>query len=411
VQAAVSSSLRDIEIILFSDLFALDEYNNNPVIANHDHYRTLHQLLKPTNIRDFRSQSCTLSPDSIATIMATSGTTGLPKMVGRTHRAIVQETGAIEDNNHQKPYAVRRLYCTPIFHAYSFPEMVVNTLRLGYTSYYMPRFDDTFGSKLQTYQITETMAAPPIIMRLADLAQKAPGKAALQSLRQVFCAGAHLPQAVLSKFMHCFAAPIRVIQVWGMSEGGWFTTFKYPEDDDTGSVGRAVSGYQIKLHDKVVTELADGTRASEIYIKGPQLTSSYIGNEKASVEAFEPDGWMKSGDIGYIKQGKVYLVDRVKNCIKVNGWTVSPTEMETALGNSPLVLDSAVVGSGTGLDEHPIVFVVPNSAKVTAEDIRQHLFERLARFKVSRTEIRFTDYLPRSATGKVLRNELLTIVA
>lgn len=397
---------RTIGVILLSDIVAEKPNQRDSDLASLHQLRTTHELLDDGELEAFGGRADGISTDSIATIMSTSGTTGLPKMVGRTHRALVQETAAIEDNYQQKSYPIRRLYCTPMFHAYSFPEMVVNTLRLGHPSYYMSRFDDTFATKVQKFGLTETMAAPAMIMYLADQAKDEAGRTALQSLRQVLCAGAPLTEALRSRFLAVFDEPVRLVQVWGMSEGGWFTTFKFPEDDRTGSVGRAVPGYQIRMSDDIPTELADGTKATELYVKGPQLTTSYLSNEKASIEAFDTDGWMRSGDIGYIREGKVYLVDRAKNCIKVNGWSVSPTEMEAALAYSSLVVDAAVVGSNTGIEEHPVIFVVPTHTDVSAEEIKSHLLGRLAKYKVSKSEVMFVSCLPRNSSGKVLRNKL-----
>lgn len=129
------------------------------------------------------------------------------------------ETRNSQDNDREKPYQVRRLYCTPIFHAFSFPEIVINTPRLGYPSFYMRRFDRTFASKVSELGITETMDAPAMLLRVAErCAEDEKEKTKLQSLR-------------------------KVLQVWGMSEGGWFATFWYPENDVTGSVGHPLPGY------------------------------------------------------------------------------------------------------------------------------------------------------------------------
>lgn len=370
-------------------------------------FRTLHHLMNTADYLPLQVRLKNVSADSVATLMSTSGTTGLPKMVQRTHRALVLETQANEDENAAKPYKVRRLFCTPIFHAFSFPEMVVNALRLGQPSYYMKRFDDSFAQKVYDFGITETMAAPPMLLRLANQAEKETERKTLQSLRMVLCAGTLLVAELRTKFLRVFECPPRIVQVWGMTEGGWFSTFKYPEDDSTGSVGRAIAGYQVRMSIERTVELANGHVVAELLAKGPQLMTSYLGNPEATVEGFTKDSWLKTGDIGYVDDdGKIYLVDRAKDIIKVNGWQVSPAELEVVLFQSSDVLDAVVLGVGHGIDEHPMAFVIRRHEDVTETRIKEHLLSRLSRYKVAKCEVRFVDAIPRTSSGKILRNVL-----
>ena len=392
--------------MLFSDITAEESITNGQEYGNGKHLKTLHDLLETGDGLSLTARLQSISCHSIATVMSTSGTTGLPKMVQRTHRALVLETGAIEDTNSAKPYDVRRLYCTPIFHAFSFPEMVVNTLRLGYPSYYMRRFDDSFAQKIRDFQITETMAAPPMLLRFADQALEERERKNMQSLRMVLCAGAPLAAELRARFLRIFERPVRVVQVWGMSEGGWFATFRYPEHDATGSVGRAIAGYEVRLSTNQILQLPDGREVAELLVKAPQLTTGYLGNHAATVESFGTDGWLRTGDIGFVQDGKIYLVDRAKDMIKVNGWTVSPAELEAALDQSPKVLDAAALGIGHGTEEHPVVFIVPRHANVSSTEIKDHLLSQLSRYKVAKCEIRFISLIPRNPSGKILRNVL-----
>ena len=341
--------------------------------------------------------------------MSTSGTTGLPKMMQRTHRALILESRAAQDANYLKPYFVRRLYCTPMFHAFSFPEMVINTLRLGFPSFYMRRFDDSFARKTSKYAITETMAAPPILLRLADQASTDSVVAnQLQSLQMVLCAGASLSAELRARFLRVFRRPARVVQVWGMSEGGWFATFKYPEEDTTGSVGRAIAGYQVRSScNGAPTVGQNNKKVSELLVRAPQMTCGYMGNIEATAEAFDKDGWLWTGDIGYVENGKIYLVDRAKDMIKVNGWSVSPAELEAALLQNSNILDAAVVGVGKGTEEHPAAFVIPKTdANMSSVAVTTHLLKFVARHKVARCEVRFVHAIPRNPSGKILRKHL-----
>ena len=339
--------------------------------------------------------------------MSTSGTTGLPKMVQRSHRSLVLETGGSQDSNSAKPFQVRRLYCTPIFHAFSFPEMVVNTIRLGFPSFYMRRFDESFADKIHEFGITETMAAPAMLLKIIQWTEKHEEKRfKLQGLRTILCAGAALASRLRASFLQLFdSASVRIVQVWGMTEGGWFATFWYPEHDDTGSIGRPLPTCQIRISEVPRAELPDGRQVGELLVKGPQLLTAYKGHPDATKEALH-DGWLRTGDIGYCADGKVYIIDRAKDIIKVNGWTISPAELEAVLHQIPGIVDAAALSYGTGTKEHVAMFVVAKGPSLLVADIKHHLLQQVARFKVATCEIHLVDSLPRSPSGKVLRSVL-----
>jgi acyl-CoA synthetase (AMP-forming)/AMP-acid ligase II len=401
VRTAVNVCAGNIEILLWKDVLSQDTSDARLEVG----YRTLHNLLHCPQMQTLNTRLDAIPTNLPATIFSTSGTTGLPKMIQRTHRELVLESKATEDA--QKPYRVRRLYCTPMFHAYSFTDMTINTFRLGLPSYYMRRYDHSFAQKVRQFSATETLVAPPILMRLSEQAEAEPKERQnIQSLRTIICAGAPLSAQLRSKFVQLFDCPVRLIQGWGMSEGGWFTTFRYPECDDTGSVGRPVQGYEIRTSglDPLVV---DGSRlASELLVKAPQMPHGYLDNPLATAEAFTNEGWLKTGDIGYIENGKIYLVDRVKDMIKVNGWSVAPAELEAALYKNPMVLDAAVVGYGSDVEEHPVIFVVPKEERVSPADITEHLLQYVARFKVAKCKVVFTYTIPRNPSGKILRKDL-----
>lgn len=134
----------------------------------------------------------------------------------------------------------------------------------------------------------------------------------------------------------------------------------------------------------------------------------YLNNEKATAEAFTADGWIRSGDVGYIKDGRWYVVDRTKDLIKVRGWQVSPAEIECALLEHPNIVDAAVIGvkALNDSDETPQAFVVRKAqGELDEKDVKDFLGHRLARYKgVSKVE--FVDVIPRNPTGKILRRLL-----
>nr|A0A3G1DJF8.1 RecName: Full=Acyl-CoA ligase M9; AltName: Full=Squalestatin S1 biosynthesis cluster protein M9 [Phoma sp. MF5453]AMY15066.1 acyl-CoA synthetase/ligase [Phoma sp. MF5453] len=408
VHQAITASGQNIEIIIFSDIVT-DKPGENDLRWRCNKYdlATLHSLLTHGDESTLRRRLQGIPNHSPATAMSTSGTTGLPKMVQRSHRSLVLETGGTQDHNSAKPFQVRRLYCTPIFHAFSFPEMVINTIRLGFPSFYMRRFDESFANKVHEFGITETMAAPAMLLKIIQWTEKhEEQRFKLQGLRTILCAGAALASRLRASFLQLFDdASVRIVQVWGMTEGGWFATFWYPEHDDTGSIGRPLPTCQIRVSEVPHAELPDGRQVGELLVKGPQLLTTYKGHPDATKQAFN-DGWLRTGDIGYCANGKVYIIDRAKDIIKVNGWTISPAELEAVLHQMPVIVDAAALSYGTGTKEHVAMFVVAKEPSMLIADIKHHLLQQVARFKVATCEIHLVDSLPRNSSGKILRGVL-----
>jgi acyl-CoA synthetase (AMP-forming)/AMP-acid ligase II len=423
VQAAIEAAGTKTEVILFTDLLHstpnvkilhahghTEEEQVRPELLRRDSARTrnLHDLLANPPSSEFTPPFACVQSDSTAALMPTSGTTGLPKLAALSYRALIWESKAIADNDSEKCFSVRRLYFTPIFHSLSAPVMVINTLRLGHPAYFMKRFDACLVPQMiRDFEITEIIAPPPVLLNLAN---NADSHALIQSLRALYTGGAPLAPELRQKFLDIFQLlPPRIAQIWGMTEGGWFTTFKYPEDDASGSVGRPVPGCEITVDCSNAIQLPDGRIAGEMYMRGPSIMTEYIGAPEETSNTLI-DGWLRTGDIGYVHDGKVYVVDRAKDLIKVNCWQVSPTELESELLKSPGVEDVAVVGVGHGVDEHPMAFVVRTNDECTAQDLRQHLYQTLARYKVVYCEFRFVDSIPKTASGKILRKELKQFV-
>lgn len=414
VRQAIDASGCKVEIIIFSDIlkeegsaspngsdFSLSTAWSceNAGSADETVYRNLHECQ--------RKQNCVLqsvrpvSPNTIAALMQTSGTTGQPKLAMRSHRGLVMETMAIEDNHANKPYQVSRLICTPIFHGFTFP-VAIDALRLGIPTYIMKRFDHTFALKIYQFGITETFVVPAILLRLVENPET---HALLQSLRLIGFGGSPLLPELRQKTLDIFEMSPRIVPVYGMTEGGWLTTLKYPDVDD-GSVGRLIPGLEIKIRTKENGGLTNGgQRTGELLVRGTQLMEGYFHNTEASEDAFM-DGWLKTGDIGFIQDDHVYFVDRWKAIIKVNGFQVSPTEMEGTLIQSAKVADVAVLGVGQGIDEHPVVCVVPAGNDITEQEIKSFLRTRLAGYKVSRCEVKFLAQILRNSTGKIVRSAL-----
>ncbi|KAK4182316.1 AMP-dependent synthetase and ligase [Podospora australis] len=426
VETAVQQlSADNITVILFSDLLTPEPSSHgSPSFEKSYRYQTLHDLLTPlSSSLPLSKRLSTISPENVASLMSTSGTTGLPKMAQRTHRALIAESQSDEVYDARKPYpasSITRLFCTPMFHAYSFPKMVINPLRQGQPTYIMKRFDaPTFASKLAEFGITDIIAVPPILARLVEYAKMSPeNKNSLQSLRTVLCAGAPLTSQLRDEFLGVFEEKQKIVlaQEWGMTECGCITRAPPHQNfsHEEGSVGVLVGGYQVIVDTSELTLLPSGRRAGELLAKGPQLMEGYLGDVESTANAFvngEDGGkWYRTGDVGYVEEetGQVFIVDRVKDMIKINGWQVSPAELEGVVMRLPGVVDACAVSVGHSLDEHAVLCVVGRKddgveGAMTEKQIKEHMRSHLSRYKTATCEVRIVQSLPRAASGKILR--------
>ena len=129
--------------------------------------------------------------------------------------------------------------------------------------------------------------------------------------------------------------------------------------------------------------------------------TEYYNDPVATREAFN-SGWFKTGDVGYIQGGKVYLIGRAKNMIKVNGFQVAPAELEDVVVGHPKVEDCAVTSGGSGVSEHPLVFLVSSDPGLSEADMQQYMLRFLTGYKVLRCRMRFVKEILRGETCKVL---------
>ncbi|KAK0508724.1 hypothetical protein JMJ35_009000 [Cladonia borealis] len=359
--------------------------------------------------------------NTIATLAFTSGTTGLPKAAMISHHYSVAQIHAIRSQG--KPYPVNRLICLPAFHNFALPMITGCAIREQQSVYIMRRFElKLYLDSIKNYDITESPMVPAMI--IAILNSPLTRREDLQSLRYIWCGGSPLRSCTQAEFQALLSAEARVTQVWGMTETGWCIVFFWPEGDDTGSIGRILPGMSMRLKDIEGNLIEEDEVHGEMYIKGPCMMSGYLDNPTATAAAMDKDGWLRTGDIAYTIKGKVYIVDRAKDLIKVRGWQVAPAELEAILITHPSIINAAVIGipvpEGTG--EVPRAYVqlkpkpspehetttygVADEKEVTEEDVKQWVRERLARYKWLDGGVRFVDNIPRNAGGKVQKVKL-----
>ena len=355
----------------------------------------------------------------IATLAFSSGTTGLPKAAMISHAFHVSQVWALRSRG--KPYQVSRLLCLPAFHMFGLPLISGCAIYEGHTVYLMRRFEvGHFIEFISRYQITETAVVPAMALSIIN-SHKSRAQS-LYSLRYVWSAGSPLRRSTQAALQSLLSQAAMVVQVWGMTELGWVTAFFWPEADDTGSVGRPLSGMSIKLvNDSGTTVQEDGVEG-EMLVRGSCMMSGYLDNPNATTETMDADGWLKTGDIAYRKDEKWYIVDRKKDLLKVRGWQVSPAEIEAILLTHPNVAEAAVIGvqstNEKGMDsEVPQAYIVCKERRNREEErklegnIKNLVASKLSRYKHLEGGVRFISAIPRNASGKILRHKLRTLNA
>ncbi|MFF3909365.1 4-coumarate--CoA ligase family protein [Streptomyces sp. NPDC001848] len=345
----------------------------------------------------------------VAVLPYSSGTTGIPKGVMLTHRQIATNLAQIRPLIGTGPDE-RILAVLPFFHIYGMTALLNAPLRQGATVVVLPRFDlDTFLAAIQNHRITGLYVAPPIVLALAK--HPIVAQYDLSSLKYIISAAAPLDAKLAVACAERLGLP-PIGQGYGMTELSPCTHVVPLDARDAppGTVGKLVPGTEMRILslDDPDKDLGVG-EAGEIAFRGPQVMKGYLGRPEATDAMIDRDGWLHTGDIGYVDaDGWLFVVDRVKELIKYKGFQVAPAELEALLLTHPKIADAAVIGVYN--DDHnevPHAFVVrrPGADDLSEGEVMMYVAERVAPYKRVRN-VTFIDAVPRAASGKILRRQL-----
>ena len=341
----------------------------------------------------------------LACLPYSSGTTGFPKGVELTHRNLVAN---VEQYRASDPLGEGEvlLGVLPFFHIYGMIVVMSVGLREGATVVTMPRYDLEQALRLiEEHRITRANLVPPIIRQLAR--DPAVDRHDLSSLRVVGSGAAPLGAEVQEQCADRLGVQVR--QGYGLTETSPVTHTNPPGDNRAGSVGPPLPNTRMKIVDLDSGEPLGPGEPGEVWIRGPQVMRGYLDRPEATARTLTDDGWLRTGDVGRADEdGYLYVVDRVKELIKYKGYQVPPAEIEAVLQSHPEIADAAVIPSPhaeTG--EVPKAVVVADGDGTLAErDVLQYVAERVAPYKKVR-RVSFREEIPTSASGKILRRELV----
>jgi long-chain acyl-CoA synthetase len=349
--------------------------------------------------------------DDTAVILYTSGTTGQPKGAELRHRNMHSNalTGKeLFGANEEDPDTY--LCVLPLFH--SFGQTVIQNGGFAFagTVVMLPRFEAQAALGLMLKEgVTFFAGVPTMYWGLLGALEEGYDVAKLaENLRVAVAGGAALPVEVHKEFQKRFG--VTILEGYGLSETSPVASFSpWGEDVRVGSIGKPIPGVEMKLVNEDWSDVADDPDAvGEIAIKGPNVMKGYYKRPDATAEAIRDD-WFRSGDLARKDaDGWFYIVDRSKDMIIRGGYNVYPREIEEVLMSHPDVSLAAVVGvphESHGEEIKAFVIRQPGSS-LTEDDLIAWSKEQMAGYKYPRI-VEFRDSLPMTATGKILKRELV----
>ena len=346
--------------------------------------------------------------DELGAIGYTSGTTGHPKGAMMSGRAIAVGTAGTA-LMHGRTAADTTVSALPLSHVYGMVVMNCGLL-CGTTMVLLERFEtEAMLRSVERYRATMLEAVPTGFMYM--LADPTMGKYDLSSLERMTTGGQTIPPATAAEVEEKFGATL--LELWGMTElAGPGTTHAAACERRLGSIGVAIPYVEARIGSlEDSRQTAPAGEPGELLIRGPIVPMGYYGNEAATEEAFDEDGWFRTGDVATRDEdGFLWVVDRRKDMINTAGFNVYPAELERVLAAHP---DVSMVAVGSVPDrekgELSKAYIVPRpGAEPTVDGILAHCRKHLAPYKVPR-QVQFVSDLPVNSTGKILRRELHTI--
>ncbi|MBB2744184.1 UNVERIFIED_ORG: acyl-CoA synthetase (AMP-forming)/AMP-acid ligase II [Microbispora rosea subsp. rosea] len=346
-----------------------------------------------------------VSPDQLAQIVYTSGTTGTPKGVGASHANLTH--GHVARPRH-RAYAHSRLF----IHAFPIGTnaaqmMLMDALTAHPAALALARFDaEEFCRLVEAYRVGTAFVVPSMAIELLGSAARA--RHDLSSLVLVGSSAAALPPAVATDLAAAFPRAT-VVNYYTSTEAVPARTAMILDPERPASLGRATDPGDLRVRDGRGRVLPAG-EAGEIWLRSPAPPRSYVDDPAGSAEVFR-DGWVRMGDVGYLDQdGYLFLVDRESDVIKSGGLKVSTLRIEEALHEHPAVAEAAVVGV-----PHPVMGSVPAAAvrlrrPVPSGELRDFLAARLARHQLP-TRIVVVEDFTRGAAGKILKSGVRELFA
>jgi long-chain acyl-CoA synthetase len=350
--------------------------------------------------------------EDVAALLYTGGTTGVSKGAMLTHAnisSVVQQFRAWFPDLKEGEESLLGIY--PIFHSAGYSVSQNLTIFAAWTCVLIPRPEP--GVIIEMLKTCRPAFLPGVPTIFVGLLNREEFRRMDLSFIKGFFAGAAPLQPETARGLRELTGK-EIFDVYGLTENVAFATATpWGGKIKPGSVGVPLPNTDVKIVDlETGMQELKANEAGEICIKGPQLMPGYYGKPEETANAVR-DGWLYSGDIGYLDEdGYLFVVDRKKDMIVAAGFNIYPKDIDEVLFSHPKVLEACTIGvTDPYRGETVKAFVVLKQGETaTADELIAFCKERLAAYKVPR-RIEFLDALPKSAVGKILRRELRAMEA
>lgn len=348
-----------------------------------------------------------LTQKDLALLQYTGGTTGVAKGAMLTHGNMVAnvcQAQAWVDSSLDGPNELI-VTALPLYHIFALMANCLIFIKLGASNLLIinPRDMPAFIKSLSQHKFTAITGVNTLFNALLNHPDFS--KLNFKSLNLALGGGMAVQEVVAKRWLEVTGVPIA--QAYGLTETSPAVTINpLDKTDFNGSIGLPIPSTEISIRNEAGQDLPQG-ESGEIAVRGPQVTPGYWNRPEETRKTFDPDGFLRTGDIGYVNEkGYVFIQDRKKDMILVSGFNVYPNEVEAVAMEHPDVREAAAIGVP---DEHSgevvKLFVIRKNNTVTEEELIKFCRNKLTGYKAPKF-VEFRQDLPRSNVGKILRREL-----
>ena len=347
----------------------------------------------------------TMSMDDLAVLQYTGGTTGPAKGSMLSHGNVFSGMRMSKLSVFPETEGDDILIAPmPLYHVFGFTMNVIGGFISGSLSVLVPdpRDANALVALMREFKFTSMASVNTLLQGL--MSHPDFDKIDFSAVKGIIAGGTALVKEIADEWFTRTGS--KIFEGYGLSETAAVLTCNSPDNSRLGTVGVSMIAQEIKLVDDAGASV-DNDERGEICVRGAQIMQGYWQRPEATAEAIDAEGWFRTGDVGVMgADGFLSIVDRIKDMVLVSGFNVYPNEIEDVVYSHPDIIECAVVGikdKKTG--EAVKLFVVSTNPDLTHEEIKGYCREQLTAYKVPKV-VEFSDDLPKSPVGKILRREL-----